>query len=213
MKLACPKCRTEIPLEDVNVSTDIALCRGCKQTYSFAELTQNETVATIDESHPPKGAWYHSQGSEFEVGATTRSWGALFLVPFTLVWSGGSLGGIYGSQIYQGSFNLMMSLFGIPFFLGSCVLIPLALMMVFGKVVVKSSADEGILFIGIGGLGRRWRFRWSEIKTVRQTLSKWTTNGQQQRLIELDGPKPIRFGSGLSEPRLNFMLAILRRRL
>ena len=200
-------------MEGVNVSTDMALCRRCKEAYSVAELSRNEKVAAIDESQPPKGAWYRSQGNEFEVGATTRSWGALFLVPFALVWSGGTLGGIYGTQIYEGKFNLFLSLFGIPFLVGSCFLVPTALMMVLGKVVVKSSGDEGVMFTGIGPLGRRRKFRWNEIKGVRQGLSKWTRNDQRQQIIEMDGAKPIRFGSMLSEDRQNFMLAVLRRRI
>lgn len=51
----------------------------------------------------------------FEISATTESPIAFFLVPFMLVWSGGSLGGIYGTQIANGHFNLFLSLFGIPF--------------------------------------------------------------------------------------------------
>lgn len=86
-------------------------------------------------------------------------------------------------------------------------------MTVFGKVVVKSSGDEGKLFVGIGGLGMRRRFRWNEIKAVRKSLTKWELNGQQQHVIELDGSKPIRFGYMLPENRSNFMLAVLRRRI
>ena len=56
------------------------------------------------------------------LGATTRSPIAFFLVPFMCVWSGGSLGGVYGSQVLNGEFDLGISLFGIPFipFLDIC---------------------------------------------------------------------------------------------
>jgi len=206
----CPECRTEIPLEDINVAKDIALCRRCARTYSFAELSQDRDVADVDASRPPKGAWYKSQGIEFEVGAWTRSWGALFLVPFTLAWSGGSLGGIYGSQIAKGRFDLTLSLFGIPFVLGTLLLVPYTLMTVFGKLVVRGSGDQGSVFIGVGPFGWSRRFRWSEIRAVRSAQTKWRQNGNPLPIIELEGPEPIRFGSQLSEKRREFMLAVLR---
>src|SRR5690349_15450453 len=131
VKLTCPTCQGTIPLEDANVSTDIALCRHCSKTFSFAELSQDKVVPDVDTSRPPGGVWMKSRGGEFEVGAASRSWAALFLVPFTLLWSGGSLGGIYGTQIARGRFNLTQSLFGIPFLLGSLILVPATLMTVF----------------------------------------------------------------------------------
>jgi hypothetical protein len=213
VKLACPKCRAEIPLEDVNVAKDIALCRQCEKTYSFAELSQDQVTADVDTSNPPKGAWYRSQGNELEVGATTRSGIAFFLLPFTLFWSGLSLGGIYGSQIAKGKFELTQSLFGIPFLFGSCLLIPITLMAIFGKVKVRSSGDQGAVFIGIGPIGWNRKFRWSEIKMVRAALAKWKQNNNNVPIIELDAEKPIRFGSQLSEKRRDFMLAVLKRRV
>ena len=48
---------------------------------------------------------------------------ALFFIPFTCIWSGGSLSGIYGPQFMQHSFDLQRSLFGIPFLIGSVVLL------------------------------------------------------------------------------------------
>jgi hypothetical protein len=213
VKLTCPKCRAEIPLEDANVATDLALCRRCEETFSFAELSQDRAVADVDTSRPPGGAWYRSQGNEFEVGATARSGAAIFLVPFTLLWSGGSMAGIYGTQIAKGRFDLTQSLFGIPFLLGSLVLIPITLMTIFGKVVVRSSGDQGGVFIGVGPFGWTRKFRWTEVKMVRSALTKWKQNERNLPLIELDGPKPIRFGSQLSEKRRAFLLAVLRRRV
>lgn len=213
MKATCPKCRREIPLEDVNVATDIALCRTCQETFSFSELTQNAAIPNVDLSKPPKGVWYHNQGNEFEVGVTTRSWAALFLVPFTLVWAGGSLGGIYGKQIMHGHFQLFESLFGIPFLLGSVVLISATLMCLFGKMMVRGSGDQGSVFMGVGPLGWNRKFRWNEIKGVRISETKWQRNNQNLPVLELVAAKPIRFGSGLSEERRNYIMGVLRRRI
>jgi hypothetical protein len=198
-------------LEDINVSKDVALCRRCDETYSFAELSRGGAPGDVDTARPPDGVWYERQGNEFEVGATSRSWTAIILVPFTALWAVGSLWAIYGSQIAKGTFDPTSSLAGIPFLLGSLVLLTMTLMAVCGKVVVRGSRDGGSVFVGVGRFGWTRRFRWSEIRTARTSLTKWHQNDSHLPIIELVGPKPIRFGSQLSAPRRAFMLAVLRR--
>jgi hypothetical protein len=106
-KILCPRCRTEISLEDVNVSKDLALCRQCGQTWSYADLNEESKVSNFVPSEAPSGTWYLETGLRtFEIGATTRSPIAFFLVPFMCIWSGFSLGGIYGTQFSKGHFNL-----------------------------------------------------------------------------------------------------------
>ena len=211
MKVICPECSKEIPLADVNPSTDVALCRSCGKTFSFAELA-DEPEAEFDFTRPPRGAWVRQLGGGFEVGSSTRSGIAFFLIPFTALWSGGSLGGLYGSQIYKGHFDWKMSLFGLPFLLGSAFLIPTALVAGFGKLIVRGEGDNGSVFLGVGGIGWARRFRWSEIKRVHQSMSKWQQNGRSLALIELErDAKPIRFGTQLSNERRQFMLAALKR--
>jgi hypothetical protein len=68
---------------------------------------------------PPNGAGFEQLADGFRIGATTRSWMALFMIPFTCVWSGMSLGGIYGKQVSSGRFDPGSSLFGVPFLIGN----------------------------------------------------------------------------------------------
>ncbi len=212
VKIICPDCANEILLADTNPSTDVALCRVCKKTFSFAELTSDADELDVDLTKPPSGTWVRELGGGFEVGSTTRSALAFFLVPFVAVWSGGSLGGIYGTQFYKGHFNWMMSLFGIPFLLGSLFLIPAALMAVCGKIVIRGTGDIVSISTGIGPICYTRRVRWSEIKRVRESLSKWQQNNQNMPIIEMEREgKPIRFGSQLSGPRRKFLIAILKR--
>jgi hypothetical protein len=165
----------------------------------------------VDLTHPPKGAWLKQVGGGFELGANTRSAAAFFLVPFTLFWSGGSLAGIYGSQLVKGEFDWKLSLFGLPFLLGSCFLVPLAATSAFGKLIVRSEGFRGSVFIGVGPIGWTRRFRWDEITGVRMSQTKWQQNNRHLPLIELTRDAgPVRFGSQLTEQRRNFMLAALR---
>ena len=117
MKVHCPKCHHAIPASKMNVETNVAVCPTCDEAFDLSDLLSDESE-NGDESkaaphlkQAPPGAWFTTDVDSWQVGASTRSGAAFFLVPFMLVWSGFSLGGIYGSQIVAGKFNLMMSLF------------------------------------------------------------------------------------------------------
>jgi hypothetical protein len=208
----CPKCRAKIPLEDVNVATDVALCRQCGQTWSYAELLADEHAPEFNFSTPPRGAWFReTTPNSFEVGASTRSAGAFFLVPFMCVWSGFSLGGIYGSQIVKREFNLGMSLFGIPFVLGTLIFGSVAVMSVCGKVVVSVEGDNGTVFTGVGPIGWRRRFNWRTVSAIRRTESHGR-RGSVAEQITFEGDKRLDFAAGLKSERLDFMLTVLRKK-
>ena len=78
-----------------------------------------------------------------------------FLLPFTALWSGLSLGGIYGSQLQNGDFDPVMSLAGIPFVIGTLVLIGVMAFMLLGSWRVRLERGRMTLFVGIGPIGRR----------------------------------------------------------
>jgi len=211
-KTLCPKCHSEIPLEDVNVATDIALCRRCSQTWSFAELVDDERTGNFNLKSPPRGTWFRENPpTGFEVGVSTRSGLAFFLVPFMCIWSGFSLGGIYGSQIAKGQFNPGMSLFGIPFLIGTLFLGGTAAMAICGKVTVSVDRDNGVIFTGVGPIGWRRRFNWRKVSAIRRT-EKSGSRGSVSQQITFEGERQFNFASGVKDERLNFMLAALRKK-
>ena len=209
MSYRCPTCRAEIGLDDVNVARDVALCRSCERTHSFADLAAGDAPSPYP-VEPPSGAWYEETFDGFRMGAVTRSCLAVFLVPFACVWIGGSLGGIYGSQVVKGQFDLSASLFGIPFLLGSILLGSLTLMTLFGKVVVTVSGDDGSVFTGVGPIGWTRRFAFSAVHSAAEHLG-YNRNGGPSPVIRLAGAHPMSFGSMLTEPRRQFLLGILAR--
>jgi hypothetical protein len=214
MKVICPKCQREIPPADVNVAADVAFCRPCNEALQLSDLVEDGEEASgaappPEMLAPPRGAWFEKGLDGFTVGATTRSCVALFLVPFACVWAGGSLGGIYGTQITKGQFDLVLSLFGIPFLLGSVVLIGFTLMTVAGKLTVTVRRGEGVVFVGVGPFGWRKRFNPSEVRRVREEVRRGS-KGSTTRSIVLEGAERIELGSMLSEERQRFMLHVLR---
>jgi hypothetical protein len=150
MNLACPYCRSAVPIADVNVATDIALCRQCGSTFAFSENIPGPGGATPDKVTPPDGTWFEQLPSGFRLGASTRSWLALFFVPFTCVWAGGALGGIYGGQLKRGHWQLFPSLFGLPFLFGSCALIVCCAMLLAGKIELTKEPESALPLYGRG---------------------------------------------------------------
>jgi hypothetical protein len=220
MQITCPTCRAKIATDDINVSTDVALCRACGGTFRLSEmmfggpsfmLPGSASLGPVDLNSPPSGAWYTPMGDGFTAGASTRSWIALFIVPFTCIWAGGSMFGIYGTQLIKGHFNLFSSLFGIPFFLGSCFLVSLCAMMVAGKVTVAVHGDRLAIFTGVGPFGITRTANLSDFKTAREDFgySGMNSNGRS-RVIRLEGNRAMAFGSMLSTERRYFLLAALR---
>jgi len=214
MKLNCPSCSRSLPLDDVNVARDVILCRTCARTFSFADLLAGSIGPgrEVDPANPPRGAWYLPTFDGFEVGASTRSPFALFIVPFMCVWSCCSLGGIYGRQIAAGRIELRLSLFGIPVVLGTLVFGCVAVMSACGKVVVSISGDEGKVFTGVGPIGWTRRFAWSSVATVVEFLKRVARNRQAPALA-LEGANRLVFGTGLNEPRRYFLREVLRQKL
>jgi hypothetical protein len=197
----------------INVATDVARCERCDEVFELSTLVRaGASGRVVDVDDPPRGAWYRAEFDGFVVGATTRHPMAFFLVPFLCVWSGGSLGGIYGSQIVQGRFDWFQSLFGIPFLLGTLFLGAMTLMAVCGKLVVRVADSEGEVFAGIGALGWRRPFDASQVTSVR--MEPYVGGHVQGSMrIVLDGPRKLRFGSILSEARRDFVADVLRQEL
>ena len=158
----CLACGAPIPLDDINVATDVALCRACGRTSAFSLLQAAvDTASSMGE--PPRGIRIER---DFMGGGTTLTYKRMqpfvwILIPFTLVWSGGSMGGIYGTQILKRAFDWKMSLFGLPFLFGTVVLLTVILLGLFGKRRITLQHGSGSVFHGIGRLGRTRRFTYS----------------------------------------------------
>ncbi len=223
MKIHCPKCQGEIPTRQMNLSADVALCHACDEAFAISRIVRGEVEDPLEREgvaddfdihQPPPGARFDDLGIGWRVSATLRSGLALFFVPFTLVWSGFSLSGIYGSQLLKGELDLVASLFGIPFLLGTVVLGTVSLMSLLGKVVIAADemdADQGKVFVGVGPVGWTRRFRWSEVEAIEESLTSWESNNQHHRQITLRREKgDISTGSMLKEARRRYLLQAVR---
>ncbi len=182
----CPDCGAAIKVEDVNVSTDVALCRACGKSRPFSAL---ESLSNIDtgclDKAPPRGV---SVLTPPEGGLELRyrrlSPVLLFLIPFTLIWSGGSLGGIYIAPLLKtGRLDPNAALFGLPFLIGTFVMLSIIVYMIFGVWRIRLSGGEGSVFAGVGRLGWTRRFAYGPGTTLRVKASSVSVNDVRQDAI------------------------------
>ena len=209
MKIQCPKCKQAVPSDQVNMGTDLAFCPHCNEGFKISATVDQETISPDILKNPPKGAWFRKEMDRIVVGGSTRSPMAFFIVPFMCVWSGFSLGGIYGTQIIKGHFEPIQSLFGIPFLLGSVIFWGIALMTICGKAEVSIGKVSSV-FIGVGKLGWTRQFDWNEVRTIREDIMNVQYPGSSGAQIVMEGKTRIKFGMGLSEARRYFVISVLK---
>jgi len=208
--MTCPSCSTAIRSSNINIHTDVGQCSACGFVFRVSEQLDGGSADGFDLDRPPDGVWIRHGLHQIVIGASTRSPIAYFLVPFMLVWSGGSLGGIYGTQIVRGEFDPLMSLFGIPFLLGAIFFWSITLMAIWGKVEITLDTLGGHVFTGIGTIGRSKRFAWDEVTTVRESGSGRSYPGSQGSIIVLEGKRRISFGLGVKDDRRYYLLRALK---
>ena len=211
----CQYCQAPVALADVNVASDLALCRTCGKTMAFSEIAPIPGAAEVDLQRPPKGVRIEEnaiRGRSIVYRKITPA--VIFLIPFTAVWSGGSMFGIYGTQIKEGQFDLARSLFGLPFLIGSLALISLVLFLLIGRWRIRYS--QGLLeaALEIGPFG--WTRRLACDRSARVSLrpAKWQNNHTPQELIEVECQgKTLKFGSSIPGEAKAFIAEALRRTL
>ena len=213
MEVRCPKCDRLLDSDEINIGADTAFCKDCDEAYKLSDLIHDRKPDSFELEDPPDGAWFGLTADGFIVGARTRSKTGCFIVPFTIVWSGFSLGGIYGMQIASGEFNILISIFGIPFIIGSVILWSMALMSIWGITVVKVEGALGRVFSGIGSLGMKKAFYWSEVDDIREEQYSSGNNSGYRRRLVLEGKKRITFGTMLNDERRYYMLKALKKML
>ena len=230
-KYNCPKCGCEVEMANINVANDILLCSTCGETSRFSEIVNLEREAEEEgsssrllNSNPPKHLKVISDPTDMtgRISLIYRKFSpmAFFLIPFTCAWSGFSMTAIYGSQIASGKFNLQTSLFGLPFLVGSIVLVSVCMFCLFGKRVLTLERGNGKYFFGVGFIGISKRFTYDCQTKVREGETSYTVgggrNGGGSHLSELhlthpDKPDKVRICAGMSEDALDYVAAVIKR--
>lgn len=224
---SCPKCGHDVPLKDINVSKDILLCASCGEVSLFSDVVgtieadaEDDQARALLSGPPPKHLKVENDPADpsGRLVLTHRkiSAAAVFLVPFTAVWSGMSMYVIYVRQIIEGKFELQASLFGLPFLLGTIVLVSVCLFLLFGRRVLTLARGEGTYFVGVGPVGKTRRFSYDRNTRVSLGVSLYQVNHRPLPQLVLTNPaaasKTTLF-AGLDETELSYVRAILNREI
>lgn len=209
----CQSCGAGISLADVNVANDIALCRACGKTMAFSEIAPIPGSADVDLQRPPKGVRIeespiHGRSIIYRKMSPV----VFFLIPFTAVWSGFSMGGIYGTQIEEGVFDPTRSLFGLPFLIGTVFLVSYILFSLFGRWRIGYSGGILTAAMELGPLG--WTRRLVCDKSARVSIrpSEWRKNHRPQSLIQVECQGgTLKFGSPIPDEAKAFIAEAVRR--
>ena len=202
MEFHCPDCGLPIQATDLAPAQGVAVCRFCEKPFPLEACQAAVPFADrniVPVMTPPKGVDLVETMDGFRLTLSTRSCIAIFLVPFTLVWAGGSLGGIYGTQIAKGEFNWMMSLFGLPFLVGSVALIGLTVMSVAGRTIVELAGGKFSIRTGALGVYRTQSAPWHDVRSCRLTeatrrgRNRYSTSFQVE--FKVDGAKDLRLSA------------------
>ena len=210
----CPSCRAVIPLDDINVAADLALCRACGETTSFVSLAQ--ILPDVDLNKTPKYIRVErSRRDVVEFIYRKRQLGLLvFFIPFTCLWGGGSMIGIYGTQIAKGQFDLKQSLFGLPFLFGTIFLLSIISFMIFGAWRFRLEKSRFEVFVGVGRIGWRRRLPIGPDSRFSIKRSTMTVNDVRQNGIELaTGKEKTLFAASIDDESKNWLASALEQSL
>ena len=175
-------------------------------------MTTDDEAVAVDLSQPPRGVKVaHSLISGIDLTYRRFNPAVLFLIPFTAVWSGFSLWGIYGPQIAAGKFDALASLAGLPFVLGTVVLISVIIHLLFGCWRVHIDRGTVRIFTGVGPFGRRREMTLGPGARVSLGPSRVHRRGRrtQDIILEHEGRR-VNFGATLPDEVLLFFAAVLR---
>jgi hypothetical protein len=210
----CPNCGKELPLADINMAQDMALCRACGFSGSFLGASSVPQMTDEEMARPPKRVSLRREfGDALTIECRPKRASLLFLIPFTLFWSGISMGGIYGTQIAHGQLDWKLSLFGLPFLIGTIVLVTVILYQIFGKTTVTLAKGRIRLSTGLFGVGRSRELACEPGTMVTIEKSGYRVNNvPQPEIVLTSGDQKLKFGAmGLSDEARNYVAAVLRR--
>ena len=211
MSVHCSKCDAEIPEADFNVATDVAYCRQCKTNHKYSDLITRVEPTRLDQTRLPKHITVEELPEGMRMTYRRVSPIVFFLIPFTCLWSGGSMTGIYIVPLIRGNLNPGQALFGLPFLLGTIVLCSVILFLLFGKWVVLIGKAESYVTVGVGPFQWKRPFDLSQLRTVSLKDTGTSSNGKRMPAIELkfENDTTMTFGSMIHDDSKRFIAEVM----
>jgi len=217
----CQNCGAVIPLEDVNVSSDIALCRTCGKTMPFSGLAPISSSSVVLQ-RPPEGVCIVDDPIKGKT-ITYRKFSPsmLLLFPMAAGFLGATIFLLFGFHIYKYKFDIEhapLTIIAIPFLAGTVFLFTGAFFNLLGSWRITITRDQLAVSMKVGLLSWTRRLACDRSAQVRMFLPSIQvsggTNSTTQRMIQVKCQgKTLNFGSVLPEKVILYIAEIIRRTL
>ena len=209
----CPDCGAEIELKDIDVRTDMMLCRSCGKHHSLKRQVQRE-AAKREPGEPPRGVIVQAgvvtpdgPGEDLVIYPHRN----LPLLAFLLCFAG-----MFGYGVYV---NAWCGDWGYAFLaaIPTCLAAVGFIYEAFGRTVLRLSAQSGEFVSGLGPFARRASFRLSPETSAfaeERTRTELVGHGETVREIVVENAHgaAVRFGSFLMLDVQEYFCACIARR-
>lgn len=208
--IVCSTCQTAIPLEDVNVSTDIALCRACGQTSSFAELA---AWSDVELGSRPKHLRIEEQ-ADGSIKMTYRRipFVVFFILPVLLLWGYSFLWKPFVQPWLDGA-QIAQSQSGIPPVIHLVIIFTaLVIWLLFGSWRIFLQNGLGKVMVGVGPLAYTRTFHYDRTSQIHLVPSNIRVNRvRQDAICVTTGGKDFTFGALIHWQSRNHIAAVIHR--
>ncbi|NLB65103.1 MAG: hypothetical protein GX803_01360 [Lentisphaerae bacterium] len=193
----CPECGRDLPIEDVNVAQDMALCRECGYQGPFLKTLHVPNLSDEELLKPPRRVTLQRDFGDVLVIRHRPSRSMLwFMIPFTLIWGGSTVAVIAATWFKPEELDWPVALISIPFVLVALAMAVSVLYTLAGAATVRIAKGRVEVFAGLGGIGRRKALDCEPGTTVRLEKSNYHVNNVPQLQIVLEsGERKLKFGS------------------
>lgn len=207
MKLNCPQCDLVIPNTIRPNAAQNLLCPHCGKSFGKEEFREmNDT--DFDPSDIPKGISLEETDQSWRLVASLRSLiSGIVGFCLTTVFAAAMFGTLVKTPDLTLS-EMVFAFFGVAVSCGCFWQVTLRL---WGVFIVTIEGDQVTVFTGVGNIGEREEFDWSQVSRIENKLCP--VGRSRHYAIVLHCPAEIRIGKLLSERQRHYVLRLLRRRL
>lgn len=216
---SCPNCRTIIAHDDMNIKEGVGVCSRCGKISKLIDLVEEFDSADYSRllyEKPPRGIKLVRDKMN-PIGEVTLIYrrinpAVLFLIPFTAIWSGFSMTAIYIAPLLnEGTIPIEQALLGIPFLLGTILLLCTICTMLFGKKILTLSNGKGTYAFKVFGIGRTKHFELNRSTRIENTQTNYQVNHNTLPQITItNGSKRVNMFAGLRYDAMDYIIALLR---
>ena len=218
IEVVCPECHQPIPLEDIQPAANLAICRSCNLTHRLSGIVTGSELDDVSLDQKPRRLTIQNEADGLRIVYKHIPGIFWFILPFTCVWGGGSMWGIFVEGKTLETSTLLM---GLPFVMGTIVLIGVLLCMSCGQRVVRirstgSREGECTYFYGVGSIGITKRIAYHSETDVLLEYGSCSVNHRPVEDIVIrndadnDEKKEIRFGAFIPDKAKRYLAALIR---